>query len=143
MSNRSSTPIVCDMTAAPDTPRERLAEWGRLFEHALADGERTTDGVIWRFVARPGVEEWVRDLAEREAACCRFLDFAVTADDAQVTYRITGDDDPMVQAALDEIHAVPTHIAEGIPGLLDRLRGSGLDIRTGDDRAAATASPRQ
>jgi hypothetical protein len=130
------------MTAAPDTPEERMAEWRRLFEHALAGRERAADAVIWHFTARPGVEEWVRDLAEREAACCAFLDFAVTVHDGEVIYRITGENDPMVQAALDEIRDVPDHIAEGLPALVDGLRESGFDVRTSDDGAVITASPR-
>ncbi len=130
------------MTGARDTPQERVAEWGRLFDQALAGRERTADAVIWRFAARPGVEEWVRDLAEREAACCAFLDFAVTMREGQVIYRITGEDEPMVQAALDEIRDLPDHVAEGFPELLDRLRESGFGVRTSEDGAATTARPR-
>ena len=110
-----------------------MAEWGRLFDHALAGGERATDAVIWRFTSRAGVEEWARDLAEREAACCAFLTFTVTAEEGQVIFRIEGDSDPMVQAALDEIHDLPDHIAAGIPGLWERLHRAGFDIRTSDD----------
>lgn len=72
-------PIACDMTAADDTPEERLAEYGRVFAHALIGRDRTTDSTAFRFAAKPGVREWIIDLATREAACCRFL-----------TYRITG-----------------------------------------------------
>jgi hypothetical protein len=130
------------MTTATDTPQERLAEWGRLFDRALAGRERTTDAVVWRFTAHTGVEAWARDLAEREAACCAFLTFTVTAQDGQVIYRIEGDSDPIVQAALDEINDVPNHIAAGIPGLWERLHRAGFDIRTSDDGAVTTATPR-
>jgi hypothetical protein len=137
-----SAPLVCDMTTATDTPQERLAEWGRLFDHALAGRERTSDAVIWRFTAHPGVEAWARDLAERESACCAFLTFTVTAQEGQVIYRIEGDSNPMVQAALDEINDVPDHIAAGIPGLWEGLHRAGFDIRTSDDGAVTTATPR-
>ncbi|MEQ4209253.1 hypothetical protein [Actinopolymorpha sp. B9G3] len=138
----SSAPLVCDMTTASDTPEERMAEYARLFDHALAGRERTDDAVIWRFTARAGVEAWVRDLAEREAACCPFLTYTVTTYDDQVIYRIAGEDEPMVQAALDEIDHVPEHVADGFPGLLERLRKAGFDIRTSDDGAVTTASAR-
>jgi hypothetical protein len=130
------------MTTAADTPQERLAEWGRLFDHALAGRERTTDAVIWRFTAHAGVEAWARDLAEREAACCGFLTFTVTAQGGQVLYRIEGASDRMVQAALDEINDIPDHIAAGIPGLRERLRRAGFDLRTSDDGAVTTVTPR-
>jgi hypothetical protein len=115
-----------------------MAEYARLFEHALTDSERTSDAAVWRFTARPGVEAWVRDLADREAACCPFLTYTVTADDAEVTYRIAGDDDPMIAAILDEFHQLPDHITDGLPGLLQRLDKAGLNIETSDDGKTMT-----
>lgn len=132
-------PLVCDMTGAPDTPQQRMAEYARLFEHALTGRERTTNASIWRFTARAGVEAWVRDLADREAACCPFLTYAVTAHNGEVTYQIAGDNDPMIQAILDEFHQLPDHIANGLPGLLQRLDQAGLDIHTSDDGKTMTA----
>ncbi len=133
-------PLVCDMTTAPDTPQERMAEYRRLFEHALTGRDRTTNAVIWRFTARAGVEAWVRDLANREAACCPFLHYTVTEHDGEVTYTIAGDDDPIVQAILDEAHALPDQIDNGLPGLLQRLDQAGLDIRTSEDGKTMTTS---
>jgi hypothetical protein len=130
---------VCDMTTARDTPEERMAEYGRLFEHALIDSERSGDAVIWRFTAHAGVEAWVRDLADREAACCPFLTYTVTAHDGQVTYQIAGDHDPMVQAILDEIHDLPGRISDGLPGLLHQLKDIGLDVQANDDGITVTA----
>jgi len=37
--------IACDMTGAPDTPEERMAEYGRLLAAAYAGRERTGDGI--------------------------------------------------------------------------------------------------
>jgi hypothetical protein len=132
----TTTPIafVCDMSAAPDSPRERLAEYRRLFEHALAGRARTADAVAWRFTARPGVEAWVRDLAAREAACCPFLAYAVTVQDDTVVFSIAGGGDPRLRPMLDLVHALPDEVAAGAPGLLERLPAVGLEIRTGAGR---------
>ena len=62
---RPGVPIACDMISAPDTPEERLAEYGRLFAHALVARERTADGVVFTFAAKPGVGAWAADLARR------------------------------------------------------------------------------
>jgi len=118
-----------------------MAEWGRLFEHALAGRERTSDAMIWRFTARAGVEAWVRDLADREAACCPFLTYTVTAHDGVVDLRIAADDVPMAQEILDEFHQLPDHIGDGLPGHLQRLGEAGLDIQTSDDGNVMTATP--
>jgi hypothetical protein len=133
-------PLICDMTTAPDTPQERMAEYGRLFEHALIGRDRTANAVVWRFTARPDVEAWVRDLADREAACCPFLDYTVTDHHGQITYRIAGDDDPIVQAILDEVHNLPDQIESGAADLLDRLETAGLDIHT-DETGSTISAP--
>lgn len=119
-----------------------MAEYGRLFDQALAGRERTRGAVIWRFTARPGVEAWVRDLADREAACCLFLTYTITVTGGQVTYRISGDDDPMLQTVLDEINRVPEHAADGFPGLLERLDQAGFEVGTTTDGAVTTVSLR-
>jgi hypothetical protein len=134
-------PLVCDMTTAPDTPEQRMAEYGRLFEHALTGSDRTSDAVIWRFTARAGVEAWVRDLADREAACCPFLSYTVTEHDGEITYQIAGDDDPMIKAILDEIHQLPARIGDGLPGLLNQLKDAGLDVQTNDDGTIMRTPP--
>ena len=62
--------VVCDMTGAPDTGAERLAEYGRLFEAAFVARERTSpSGIRWVLRADPGIEAWAADLAARENAC--------------------------------------------------------------------------
>lgn len=134
------TPLVCDMTTAPDTPQERIAEYARLFEHALTGRERTTDAVIWRFTERAGVEAWVRDLSDREAACCPFLTYTVTAADGEVAYQIAAGDEPMMQAILDELHQLPDRIGDGLPGLLNQLNSIGLDVRANDDGMIMSAA---
>jgi hypothetical protein len=101
-------PIACDMTTAPDTPEERLAEYGRLFESALLRRERPPDGVVFAFRAAPGTREAVDDLARREAACCPFLDSRVetTGDEVvwTLTSPVTGDDRAAVETILDAFY---------------------------------------
>src|SRR5687767_10829335 len=133
MTTTNPVPFVCDMTAAPDSPQQRIAEYRRLFEHALAGRERTAGAVIWHFTARPGVEAWVRDLAAREAICCPFLNYAVTTPGEQVVFEITGGGDPSVQPMLDLVHRLPDAIADGFPGLLARLAEVGVAIRTREE----------
>ena len=70
-------PIACDLTGAGDTAAERFAEYGRLFAHALVDRARTSDAVVFTFAAKPGVAEWVADLARREATCCPFATYDI------------------------------------------------------------------
>ena len=65
------------MTYADDTLVDRLAGYGRLFDHALVGRESTATATTFRFAARPGVGDWVLDLVRREAACCPFLSYEV------------------------------------------------------------------
>ena len=69
--------VACDMTGAEDTLADRIAEYRRLFEHALLGRESTDTATTFRFADRPGVREWVLDLVRREAACCPFLSYEV------------------------------------------------------------------
>jgi hypothetical protein len=105
----STTPIVCDMSGAPDTGPERLREYQRIFQ-ALIGRERTADGIRFRFRAQPGMEAWVRDLATREKACCAFFTFSVTALGEEVRWDATVIDDDTARAILDEFYALPDTI---------------------------------
>ena len=49
-------PIVCDMTDAPDTAVERIAEYQLLFEQHLVGRERTAHGIRFRLRADDGSE---------------------------------------------------------------------------------------
>jgi hypothetical protein len=83
-------PIACDMTGAQDTLTERLAEYRRLFEHALVSRSSTEDETTFRLAARPGVVEWVLDLVRREAACCPFLSYEVNEEGEQIVWSTIG-----------------------------------------------------
>jgi hypothetical protein len=122
------TPIVCDMTDAPDTGPQRFAEYQRLFDRALIARERTPDGIRFRFQAQPGIEAWIRDLAAREKACCGFFTFTVTPLDGEVRWDTTVVDDDDARAILEEFYALPDTAGEGVDGLHDRLGGRGLRV---------------
>jgi len=120
------TPIVCDMTSAPDTPAERLAEYQRLFTAALVARERVGDRVWFRFRADDGIEAWVRDLAAREKACCAFFDFRVDLVGGEVHWEAGVIDDDIAREVLAEFYALPDHVGEGVPALEFRYAERGL-----------------
>lgn len=123
----ASTPIVCDMTDAPDTDVERLAEYQRLFTQAAFLGrERTAEGIRFRFRAEPGLEKWVRDLATREKACCGFFAFDITTDGDEVRYNAAVTDNDLARAILEEYYALPDTLVENVDDLRERLIGRGV-----------------
>jgi hypothetical protein len=127
MTKPSIPPIACDMTNAPDTPEERLAEYGRLFAAHLVGRERTADGGIrFRLRADEGVEAWVRDLAAREKACCAFFDFEVSTMDDEVVWDATVVDDDIARSILVEFYALPETAGLGVDALYDRYSDNGL-----------------
>jgi hypothetical protein len=122
----SATPIVCDMTGAPDTGTERLREYQRLFSQALVGRERTADGICFRFRTQPGIEAWVRDLAAREKACCAFFTFTITILGDEVRWGAAAVDDDIARAVLDEFYALPDTVADGFEGVYNRFTRQGL-----------------
>jgi hypothetical protein len=133
MSDATTTPIVCDMSGAPDTAEERMAEWARLFAAAYVGRERTAGGVRWRLRAGDGIEEWVRDLAVREKACCPFLDLTVTTIGGEVRWDISFApgavvDEDMTRTIMDEFYGMPDVIGDGIPGMERRMGDQGVAV---------------
>ncbi len=129
----ASTPIVCDMTDAPDTDIERLAEYRRLFTHTAFIGrERTAEGIRFRFRADPGLEAWVRDLAAREKACCAFFAFDITLEGDEVRYDAAVTDNDLARAILEEYYLLPETLVEDLDDLGTRLaqRGVAFDSDT-------------
>jgi len=124
----AATPIVCDMTTAPDTGPERMLEYQRLFAQALIGRERTADGIRFRLRADAGVEPWVRDLAAREKACCAFFDFRISTEGDEVRWDASVVDDDIARDILDEFYELPDTFADGVEGLESRLRERGLQI---------------
>jgi hypothetical protein len=128
----ASTPIVCDMTDAPDTDVERLAEYRRLFaKPAYLGRERTTEGIRFRFRAEPGLAEWLADLAAREKACCAFFAFDITTEGDEVRYDAAVTDNDQARAILDEYHALPDALVENLDELRERLAERGVVFTTG------------
>lgn len=113
---KPDTPIVCDFTEASDTPQERFAEYGRLFNASPIDRERTINGVVLTFEPGAGVAEWVADLAAREAACCPFLSYEVTTDRSATKWTTWGTD--AVQTILDEFYALYEAVRSSTSGEL-------------------------
>ena len=98
-------PVACDMTHAEDTLADRIAEYRRLFEHALVHRESTDSTTTFRFTDRPGVRDWVLDLVRREAACCPFLSYEVDLDGDHLVWQVSGGVGTSALAALDEFLA--------------------------------------
>lgn len=113
--------IACDVTDAPDTPEERLAEYGRLFAHALVARERRGTAVVFTLAAKPGVREWIADLLRREAACCPFLTYQVEDGGDEIVWTTSTGAGPAAEAVLDELFAGPERFDDGFSGLLARL----------------------
>jgi hypothetical protein len=71
-------PEACTLPTAEQPLR--LAEFDALFDVALRGAERLgAQHLRLTLAGGPEVEESVRDLAAREAECCSFFTFAVTA----------------------------------------------------------------
>src|ERR1700704_1601095 len=107
MNTGSTPPIVCDMTGAPDTPSERIAEYQRLFSGSLVGRERTDGMIRFRFRSEEGLEESVRDLAAREKACCSFFSFTVTRHGEELWWEASVVDDDIARQILDEFYLLP------------------------------------
>lgn len=99
--------IVCDMTDAPDTGPERLAEYARLLGSALVARERTPGAMRWWLRNDEGIEAWAKDLAARENACCAFMTTTVTVAADRVLWESTVIDDPVAREVLDMMYELP------------------------------------
>jgi hypothetical protein len=109
-----AAPVACDMTSAEDSLTERLAEYRRLFDHALLGRESTESTTTFRLAARPGVREWVLDLVRREAACCPFLSYHVAAEDGRIVWTVSGGLGGSDLAVLDSILSAAGRDAEDV-----------------------------
>lgn len=122
----ASTPIVCDMTTAPDTAQQRLDEYRHLFGRHLIDREKAGQGIRFRLRAEPGVVAWVRDLAAREKACCAFFAFEVTVEGDQVIWDCAVSDNDTARAILEEYYLLPDTTPQNPDVLEKRLADKGL-----------------
>jgi len=129
-------PVVCDMTGAPDTPAERIAEYQRLFAQSLVGRDRAGTGIRFRFRADDGLEAWVRDLACREKACCGFFSFTVTASGGEVWWDASVIDDEIARQILDEFYRLPDTVAHGAAAVGQGLHEQGLRVVLKDGAGA-------
>ena len=106
-------PVACTLTGTPGAFAERMAEYRRLFQDHLTGRSRTAPGIRFRFRAEPGVEDWVRDLARRETACCGFFVFTVTADGQEIRWDAAVAGDETARQALDEFYRLPDTLEAG------------------------------
>jgi hypothetical protein len=104
---RAGAPIACDMSTAPDTPDERLALYGRLFDDALVRRERADHAVVFVLRATPGTCETAEELARREALCCPFMDYRVETSGDEVIFTISGAGREDVDTMLDAFYTLP------------------------------------
>jgi hypothetical protein len=137
----ATPPIVCDMTDAPDTAAERLADYERLFIGPLTGRERVGDGIRFRFRAEPGLEDRVRDLAAREKACCAFFTFDITVHGDEVWWDASVVGDDVARQILDEYYHLPDTLAEGAAALFNRFSRQGLQIMIRDQGELRPATP--
>ena len=125
---QTSPAIVCDLTSAPDTGDERVAEYARFFHAAFVSRERTDDRVTWRLRADTGIEAWARDLAARENACCAFMTHTVTVVGEHVVWQATTIDDPTARGVLDLYYDLPQLSNAEPETLWERFESTGVAI---------------
>lgn len=94
--------------------------------------------------AGPGVEEWARDLAGRENACCAFMTNTVTCEGDLVIWHVTTIDDQAAHAVLDLWYDLPLQrwsSASEVEDAFGRWSTTGVPVivREGGVRRPATA----
>jgi hypothetical protein len=114
---RADAPIACDMSAARDTPRQRLDEYARLFADALIDRERRDGAVSLVFRDDPRIRATVEDLTHREAGCCPFFDYRVETIGEKLVWTITNpissEDRAAAETMMEIFYELPDHCARG------------------------------
>ena len=137
-------PIGCDMTDAPDTSDDRVAEYHRLFHSpAYLGRRRTKDGIRFCFRDEPGLATKIRDLAQREKACCAFFEFTIGHDLDTITWDSTVIDDPLAHQILDEYYQLPDTATGGAADVFERFTHQGLTIVIEDEGALRPATERE
>jgi len=136
--------IVCDMTDAPDTGQERLAEYARLLGSALISRERTPGAMRWWLRNDEGIEAWAKDLAARENACCAFMTTAVTVAGDRVLWQSTAIDDPVAREVLDMMYELPERRWTDAGQAYARFTGGiGVPIVISDGQVTRPATPEE
>jgi hypothetical protein len=124
------TPIVCDVSTAPDTLEQRIDSYRQLFSDAFVGREESPAGKRFRFRADEGIEARVRYLAGLEKLCCAFFDFTITVVGGEVWWDTNVIDDDIARAVLEEWFDLPETIARSVEELRDLMVASGLQFTT-------------
>jgi hypothetical protein len=85
-------PIACtfDMKDA-GAARAHMDGYRAAFEH-LVGAERFAGGFRWMFRDAPGLEQRLKELAEREHDCCQFMDFELFHRGSDIVWETRADD---------------------------------------------------
>jgi hypothetical protein len=107
-------PIVCtaDLRDKP-TVQGQLDGYRAAFEH-LVRVERFHGGVRWVFARRPGLEEELRRLAEKEHQCCKFFKFDLRRADDAIIWETTANEEGA--SVLEEFGSLPERLRQTSKG---------------------------
>ena len=135
----TSAPIVCNMTDAPDTLPDRMAEYEELFRLHLIDRERDGNVARFRFRNADGVEDRLRAVSVLEHDCCRFFGFSVRAVGHEVWWEVSITDSEAAGPILDEFYALPETIGQDVAFVHERFTESGLRVVIQDETSLRPA----
>ena len=106
-SSAVNAPVVCsaDLTHA----QVQIDGYRAAFQR-LVGTERFPGGFRWTFRAEHGLESQLRELAEREADCCRFFSYDLITDGDKISWEVRGED--RVSSVLEEYFHLPERLRE-------------------------------
>ena len=109
MSNLTSLPIVCDLSAVSAADRQRLMAAVPLLFQAVESVHALPNGYAFRFDSAPGRVLAIAEFVEHERQCCPFYTFALEVEPAggPVWLKMTGGDGvkDFMQAAFGDLSA--------------------------------------
>jgi hypothetical protein len=105
----------------------------------LVHSERIPNGFRWTFRAEEGLEARLRELAQREHACCGFFGFELSSDRDRTTWTVTADE--RAQSVVDEFFRLPERLRSGhdLEELKNEAEAAGLTF-TGAKSQPATVT---
>ena len=90
----STPPVACTLTSADLAAQSQ--RWERLAARAMAGRTETADGLRMVFRPEPGAEDELRELVAVENECCRWADWTVEVDDAQLVLAVRAAGDGII-----------------------------------------------
>jgi hypothetical protein len=121
---------ACSWPGAADAPiactadlrnEQAVRGWMNRYRSAfrqLIHSEKLPNGFRWTFPAEAALEARLRELAEREHACCSFFSFELSSDRDRITWTVTADE--RARSVMDEFCRLPERLRE------ESLEGGGL-----------------